>query len=1184
MPPAQAKPRKKFLSGYDLDEDYLLTPDIARGRPGILRGRDPEGRSVLVKDWPLERAAGFDLEQIWRSEVRQLQRLAAVPRADELFVPLLASGEDKDGFYLVLDPGQGSLLETFRRARNKPAVLAQPTAPRNRRRLWANVLRVAEALELLHSQGIIHRNVDPWSIVTAFGEQPDFRLTGFEWSMRIATVDGATSGQGRAAGREPAASFGRDWINLGLVVSELVGAPLERVTELRFVPSEIAEHLSANEGQVLRSMLQLQTAERLDGEALCRRIRDVEVAVTAQAAGKEARLELGIGLSGRSRVSEAIRRASDNEIEIADIGQQLAFVSNDLADAPYFVRIKDRDRPDTPYYALLGTHLTYVLTAYRQPGSTEEIDWEFASCERADQGRPLPSAILGTARIDPASLGLTLLTEATRSFPRKRGRVERWDDYVRETEPKEVRKSELDRKHQAFSLLLVLEMAYAAADVFPIEVVPTRSEPSGDAYQLRVASRYDADRAALSTALGLEAPAVRLTRLLESEDIANEGAWLLSETGFLGDRGDDTEWRFLKQEESFTREVLLFEGQAPAHVTGAGFLMPPGIGGQVAQFKRRRKALRTLSEHTELLRMFVDPRLRIEDSHDPINEKSDRFLELDKSKQDALREILSTIPFFLLQGPPGVGKTFLVGDIVRRRFEDDATTRMLLSAQSHAAIDHLMKEVQSVFTEEAAPVMVRARPADDDPADTDLELDRQADRLLQDLAGSELVDAATPALRDKIRTLARARQEPKRGRRTSGGMAAEGRAFEGMILRAANLVFATTNSGAVERLIEERSLFDWTIVEEAGKATGGELLSPLLLSHRRLMIGDHRQLPPYGADKLTRLLELPDKVKAAVTAAQDLISRHLKDPGIDELFDDVEAELEDFGRLCSETLLVLTLFETLVEAELQRQSRRAAARPIARRLNKQHRMHPAIARIVSDCFYGGTLITAEKKERECKEQLPPVRSHDAARLPDAPIVFIDMPYGRAQHGYRGGDRSPPWSNPDEVSAVVDALALLRSAPRDGGSPSLAVLSPYREQVRRLREGISAQLSGSLGHLNAFTPAVGDGEFWGTVDSFQGDQADVVIVSMVRNNAHASPAKALGFLRDDRRMNVLLSRAKWRLLVVGSLEFYRRVVEFSAAIPDAEIGFLKRFLASLRSAEAAGDAAIVPWARLLGRTQ
>ena len=81
------------------------------------------------------------------------------------------------------------------------------------------------------------------------------------------------------------------------------------------------------------------------------------------------------------------------------------------------------------------------------------------------------------------------------------------------------------------------------------------------------------------------------------------------------------------------------------------------------------------------------------------------------------------------------------------------------------------------------------------------------------------------------------------------------RAFEGLILRAANVVFATTNSGEIERLIDERGQFDWSIVEEAGKATGSELLSPLLLSHRRLMIGDHKQLPPYRSDEMKKLLE-----------------------------------------------------------------------------------------------------------------------------------------------------------------------------------------------------------------------------------------------------------------------------------------------------------------------------------------
>lgn len=99
-----------------------------------------------------------------------------------------------------------------------------------------------------------------------------------------------------------------------------------------------------------------------------------------------------------------------------------------------------------------------------------------------------------------------------------------------------------------------------------------------------------------------------------------------------------------------------------------------------------------------------------------------------------------------------------------------------------------------------------------------------------------------------------------------------------MILRAANLVFATTNSAAVERLIDEGALFDWTIVEEAGKATGGELVSPLLLSNRRLMIGDHKQLPPYGVDKIVPLLGVAKDVKDALQLCEELISRRLKEP------------------------------------------------------------------------------------------------------------------------------------------------------------------------------------------------------------------------------------------------------------------------------------------------------------------
>jgi hypothetical protein len=75
----------------------------------------------------------------------------------------------------------------------------------------------------------------------------------------------------------------------------------------------------------------------------------------------------------------------------------------------------------------------------------------------------------------------------------------------------------------------------------------------------------------------------------------------------------------------------------------------------------------------------------------------------------------------------------------------------------------------------------------------------------------------------------------------------------------------------------------------------------------------------------------------------------------------------------------------------------------------------------------------------------------------------------------------------------------------------------------------------------------DGGWVGTVDGFQGNEADLVILSLVRNNA-GSGARALGFLRDRRRMNVALSRAKSKLVIVGSPSFLVEAVR--GVNPDA----------------------------------
>ena len=1041
--------KQGFLTDYTVEERYLLRPDRARGKPAILRAIDPEGRDALVKFWPRPKGVDdLDLEDIWRSEIRQLHRLAAMPKADDLFVQMINGGKDPEGFYLVFDPGQGSPLEIFQKADKKPALLAQPRLPRNRRILWANLRRLAEAVELLHSQGAIHRNIDPWAVVTTLGDDPDFKMTGFEWSMRVAEIDDNRKKKVRNTLRdERFSSFTRDWRDLAHLSALILDIPPNRLGDAAVLPSRVVEHASAAEIKLLRTMLGMEPVDRLDGDFICARIDEILENVIADAAGREAKLCLAVRLGPGSGLSDAIRQASGYEIEISDHAEQLRFISDDLGTQPQLLATLT-SRDDTPRYSLMGRHLTYRITPFRQPGTSEMADWEFAGCERADMEPPDPWVIRGSFMLDPAMFDIVARTEAARSFPRRRGRVQRWDEYLSRAMPAEARKTDLDSIHQAFALLLVLEMAYAAADVFPVEILSEPNETVGDNHVLRTIARNDSDRTRLSDALKIEAPAVRLTKILESDDLPEEGAWILSETGVLGEQSNDTAWQFIGLSEENSREVLKFESPIPAQIRGAAFLVPEGMVGRTKQFKRRVKALGSLREHTELLRMLADQRGRIEDSHDPLDESEDAFKDLDPSKQDAVREIVGTIPLFMLQGPPGVGKTFLVGDLVRRRFDDEPTTRMLLSAQSNSAIDHLMNEVQPVFADtDPPPVMIRARAAGGDETDGDLELDQQANRLLLDLNKSKLVEETTPAIRKRISALAASRTDSvsrKTMAKAHSKSRKELRAFEGMILRAANLVFATTNSAAVERLLEERGLFDWTIIEEASKATGGELLGPLLLSHRRLMIGDHKQLPPFDADKMTKILAEPSDVKASIAAAKDLISRYLKDPGIDDIFEEVKTGTSDFGRTCSDTLAVFSLFENFVEKELARQKSSPGRRPIARRLEEQHRMHPAIARIVSRCFYDGALTTFPKKEEEFLEGRAPFISTHPKLLPELPIIFIDLIYAReAPVGERTGDKAPPWSNPDEVAAAMKVLELIR--PLDGEStPSLAILSPYRK--------------------------------------------------------------------------------------------------------------------------------------------
>jgi hypothetical protein len=1158
------------LASYRPADAFLLKPGRATGVPGLLEGTSGDGNPVLIRVWP--RGANVDdgdLVDIWRNELRVLHRLGGSPGAEEYIGRLVDAGQDDRGFYIVIGAGQRrpveNLLDPSRRGTEW---LRSMTAPNKRRQLWENLRRIALALEILHSQGLLHCNLDAWSVLTAGGADLDFQLTGFEWSMRL--LGSASNRASKTSGA--AVSFLDDWAAFAKLCARLLNVRIERVLDLKNASHAVAEHTSADEIALLRELLYPASLTQLDGDFVVERIDRIVSALEAAAAADEAQYYVILGLGRDSSLSRAIREASGSTVEMDDIEGQREFVRADLSSEPRVIATR---AGDTLRLFLRGSELIYRIRQYRI-GQSPTPSWEFAACENADLAEAWHGSTIATCPIAFSSLSIMTFYEARERVPRLRGRTLNWERIISDIEGgKPSKPNKEERTRRAFTLLHALDLIFASAEVFPVRAVSEKAESDAEP-RLRLKLVEDGERNELAKALGLRSMQSRLQDLLDRDAVADDEGWLFTEARALGSRTRndiDLQYESTAPSEGAPAFVFRVTSQTLGAPPPEGLLIPGEFRGRIAQFQRRARALRGLREHIELLRMLADPRSRLVETHETV--QADQYLDrLDAAKQGALQDLFGILPLYLLQGPPGVGKTFLVREVVRRRFSDEPAARILLTAQSHHSVDHLVTELQQDWQTQSQqhPLAVRCSGSETADAPTALDLGSQTRMLANRLATSNLARSSSPRLIEALKSAVGGQQA---GREAASR--AEIRALEGLVMRAANLVFATTNSADLERLVDEKGQFDWAIVEEAGKATGIELLMPLLLSHRRLMIGDHKQLPPFGAEKAGELLNDPERLRIALRLGLELTERSLRDVVSDELtemIDDDDAEAE-FGQLCADAKRMLFLFETLIEDEAARQAKSGARPPnIARVLTIQHRMHPVIAGLVSRCFYDGAIGTGKEAAAKFSSALSPIISRDDKRLPDTPIVIVDMPYQQSTIGGKDVERYPRFTNPGEVQAVRDIVQLLQPSTADR-RPSLAVLSPYAKQVMRIRMELMED-DNCRSALARFKP-VARGDAWcSTVDAFQGNEADAIIVSLVRNNHHATLRRALGFISDPRRMNVLLSRARWRLYLVTSLEFLRTVATPLGMEKEPEANYLREFLAGLDDCLAQGTATrIVP---------
>jgi len=171
----------------------------------------------------------------------------------------------------------------------------------------------------------------------------------------------------------------------------------------------------------------------------------------------------------------------------------------------------------------------------------------------------------------------------------------------------------------------------------------------------------------------------------------------------------------------------------------------------------------------------------------------------------------------------------------------------------------------------------------------------------------------------------------------------------------------------------------------------------------------------------------------------------------------------------------------------------------------------------SERFYQGRLVAHQSVRHAGLD------AYDPRFEPDLPVEFLDTAGCDFLEVTLPESRST--ANPDEANLLLvrltQLLAPYNPAKHEHKQLTIGVIAPYRAQINYLMDAIEE--NDNLNELLlSRTLSVG------TVDSFQGQERDIIAISLTRNN----PYGEIGFLSDIRRMNVGMTRARRKLLLVG----------------------------------------------------
>ena len=474
-----------------------------------------------------------------------------------------------------------------------------------------------------------------------------------------------------------------------------------------------------------------------------------------------------------------------------------------------------------------------------------------------------------------------------------------------------------------------------------------------------------------------------------------------------------------------------------------------------------------------------------------------KFPWLNPTQERAVNEVLWAKDVAIVHGPPGTGKTTTLVEAINETLMRES--QVLVCAQSNMAVDWISEKL----VDRGINVLRIGNPT----RVNDKMLGFTYERRFESHADYPQLWAIRKAIRElrKNRKKGSENYHQKMDRLKSRAAEIELRINAELFGEAR--VIACTLVGSAHHLLEGMK-FGTLFIDEAAQALEAACWIPMKRASRVILAGDHCQLPPTV------------KSIAALRAG-----------------------------------LGKTLMERIAENKPE----------VVTLLKIQYRMNDEIMRFSSDWFYGGKV-----------ESAPQIKYRSVLDY-DHPITWIDTSNEENQITIEGEDApedsasassaaSAANQNSDlnfkeqfvgesfgrinKAEAELTLLTLAEYFTKIGKqrvlseSIDVGIISPYRAQVQYLKKLIK-----KYEFFKPYRRLISVN----TVDGFQGQERDVILISLVRSNDEGQ----IGFLKDLRRMNVAMTRARMKLIILGNKNtmtkhpFYKKLWEYVEAINNNE---------------------------------